>query len=136
MWIVVSRSRIFRLIRIDPSGRWSLLGGQIIATSVKKEETWVEVIEKPLDRKDKPKDTSISHGRFLILFKGFMDPAIYAPGRKITVAGEVQGRKILPINNEVPYSYPVITPKEHHIWKYEEPDHGPWFSFGVGVGIH
>jgi outer membrane lipoprotein len=134
----VDRSITLQDIQANPDrfvGKMVLLGGQIIATSVKKEETWVEVIEKPLDRKDKPKDTSVSHGRFLILFKGFMDPAIYSPGRKITVAGEVHGRKVLPIK-EVAYSYPVIVPKEHHIWKYEEPDHGPWFSFGVGVGIH
>jgi outer membrane lipoprotein len=48
----------------------------------------------------------------------FLDCAIYAPGRLITVAGifkELRGGKI----GERPYKFPVIEGKTFHLWKEE-----------------
>jgi outer membrane lipoprotein len=72
-------------------GKVVVLGGQIITTTVKADETWIEVLEKPLDYQQRPSDTDKSSGRFLVRFQGFLDPAIYASGRKLTVAGQVDG---------------------------------------------
>jgi outer membrane lipoprotein len=132
----VDRGVTFQELKGDPErfvGKVVLLGGQIVATTVKKEETWVEVVQKPLDWDKKPEDTDLSYGRFLILFQDFIDPAIYATGREITVAGEVQGKKVLPLN-EIEYVYPVILPREHHVWKSEETYRKPRFNIGIGVG--
>jgi outer membrane lipoprotein len=132
----VDRTIAFQEIQGDPErfvGKTVLLGGVIVTTDVKKEATWVEVVQKPLDWEKMPEDTDLSYGRFLVLFDGFMDPAIYARGRKITVAGDVQGKKVLPIM-EIHYTYPVIVPREHHVWTDAETDGGPRFSIGIGVG--
>lgn len=115
-------------------GRVVLLGGQIIATTVKANETWIEILEKPLDYQQKPSDTDQSSGRFLIRFEGFLDPAIYASGRKLTVAGQVEGKVVRPLK-EILYTYPLLTAKEHYLWRPDY-DYGiPRFSIGVGGGV-
>jgi outer membrane lipoprotein len=113
-------------------GRVVLLGGQIVTTTVKEGETSVEVVQKPLDGQHQPKDTDDSMGRFLIDYADFRDPAIYAPGRTITIVAEVQGKRTLPLK-EIQYTYPVLTPRETHLWKSGDMSE-PRFHFGVGVG--
>jgi len=132
----VDRSITFQNIKADPDrfiGKTVLMGGQIVATTVKKDETWIEIIQKPLDWNNRPENTDQSYGRFLVLFQGFMDPAIYAAGREITVAGEIKGKRTLPLDT-IEYTYPVLTPKEHHVWKPEETSRGLPISIGIGVG--
>jgi len=113
-------------------GRVVLLGGQIVSTTVKEGGTWVEVVQKSLDGRHEPKDTDDSLGRFLIDYNDFRDPAIYAQGRKITVVAEVQGKRTLPLK-EIQYTYPVLTPRETHLWQSRDPNESR-FHFGIGVG--
>lgn len=126
----------FQMLIKDPEsyqGKNILVGGQILAAKVREGETWVEVLQKPLDWQHRPKDTDESYGRFLVRFEGFLDPAIYAARKKITVLGEVQGKKIQPLK-EMDYAYPVLHPLEHYLWKPEDSS-GPMFHFGIGVGV-
>jgi len=117
------------------TGKVVILGGKIISTTVNKEETWVEVLQQPLDRQYKPENQDVSYGRFIIVFQGFIDPAIYAPYRLITVAGEVTGKKVLPVK-EIQYTYPVLSAREHALIKPEDYyDSQPQFHFGFGIGI-
>ncbi|NWF55575.1 MAG: Slp family lipoprotein [Syntrophaceae bacterium] len=126
----------FQMLIKDPEqyrGKIILTGGQILGTTTREGETWVEVLQKPLDWENKPKDTDDSSGRFLIRFESFADPAIYTPGKKITVLGEVMGKRVQPLK-EMDYAYPVLTPREHHLWKPEDST-SPRFHFGIGVGV-
>ncbi len=125
----------FQVLLQDPDrqkGKVVLLGGEILTTTVKEGETWVEVLQKPLGSDQRPKDTDVSYGRFLIYFRDFRDPAIYAGERKITVLGQVQGKKVMSLK-EMNYTYPVLIPREFHLWKPEVKS-GPLFHFGIGVG--
>lgn len=125
----------FQNLLQDPDryrGKMVLFGGQIVSTIVKEGETWVEILQKPLDSRQKAEDTDVSYGRFLVHFTDFRDPAIYSAERKITVLGEVQGKKVLPLK-EMDYSYPVLIARESHLWK-PETNRGPFFHFGIGVG--
>ena len=127
----------FQMLIKDPEsyqGKNILVGGQILGTTVREGETWVEVLQKPLDWEHKPKDTDESFGRFLIRFESFADPAIYTAGKKITVLGEVLGKKVQPLR-EMDYAYPVLIPRDHHLWKPEDLTTSPTFHFGVGVGV-
>ncbi len=126
----------FQMLIKDPElyrGKNILVGGQILAVNVREGESWVEVLHKPLDWQHNPKDTDESAGRFLVRFQGFLDPAIYTAGKKITVVGEVQGKKVQPLK-EMDYAYPVLTPREHFLWKPEDST-SPRFHFGIGVGV-
>lgn len=132
----VDKSISFTTLQQNPNafkGRIVLLGGQIIATTVKADETWIEILEKSLDYQQRPSDTDKSSGRFLVRFPGFLDPAIYASGRKLTVVGQVDGKVVRPLK-DLNYSYPVLTAKEHYLWKPEDAYSTPRFGIGIGVG--
>jgi outer membrane lipoprotein len=114
-----------------------ILGGQIVETVVKESETWVQVLQLPLGTQHRPDNTASSHGRFLVIYKRFADPLVYEKGRKITVAGEVQGSRVMMLNN-AGYSFPVLLEQETYLWKAEDYQGyrpGPAFQFGIGVGI-
>ena len=97
-------------------GRVVLWGGKIIRTVNKKEGTQIEVLQLPLDINDRPKKVDTSEGRFLILCPDYLDVAIYRQGREVTVVGEIQGVKKLPLD-EIEYTYPFLKSKKIHLWK-------------------
>ncbi len=112
-------------------GKLVILGGVIAGASNAKEGTYIEVVQKPLNRQGRPKDTDFSYGRFLILYEGYLETSIYTAGREITVAGEVLGKKERPMG-ETKYSYLLIKSKELYLFDRmrDRPIH-----FGVGVGV-
>ena len=97
-------------------GRTVLWGGKIMRVVNKKEGTLIEVLQLPLDINDRPKDVDTSQGRFLALQPGYLDVAIYRPGREVTIVGKVQAIKKLPLG-EIEYSYPFLKVKGIHLWK-------------------
>jgi len=114
-----------------------ILGGQIVEAVVKESETWVQVLQLPLGAQHRPDNRAGSQGRFIVICKRFADPLIYEKGRKITVAGEVQGGMTLMLNNAA-YKFPVLLERETYLWKAEDYQgyrSGPAFQFGIGVGI-
>lgn len=115
-------------------GKTVVLGGSIISTSVKPEETWMEVLQQPLGSRQRPEDTDISYGRFLVKFADYRDPAVYSPGRSITVAGQVLGKQTRPLG-QIQYGYPVLLAREAHLWKIESYAAQPSVTFGFGVGV-
>jgi len=55
----VDKNISFMALRQNPDafkGKVVLLGGQIIATTVKADDTWIEILEKPLNYWQKPAD--------------------------------------------------------------------------------
>ena len=117
-------------------GKFILWSGVIISSVNLKEGTMIEVLQKPADTRGKPKDVDDSEGRFLALYPGYLDVAIYNGGRKVTVAGEVQGKKIQRLG-EIEYTYPLISAKEIHLWPVEKEErfypypywHHPWWYY-------
>jgi outer membrane lipoprotein len=112
-------------------GRIVVIGGIIANTSNEKEVTYIEVVQQTLDYLGRPVESDTSSGRFLILYEGFLDPVIYSRGRKITVAGEVLGKKVRPIGETV-YSYLLVKSIELHVTK---PGDGFPILFGIGLGV-
>jgi outer membrane lipoprotein len=96
-------------------GKMVIWGGVIVAAKNTKEGTLLEILQKPTDAQGRPKDVDRSDGRFLALYDRYLDAAIYAQGREVTVAGEIKGKKILPMG-EIQYTYPMILAKEIHLW--------------------
>jgi outer membrane lipoprotein len=135
----VDRKITFSALLKAPSayqGKVVLLGGIIVQTLNKEQGTLLEVYDTALNREGKPVNIDISEGRFLALYQGFLDSEIYKQGRKVTIAGTVQGEKVQQLG-ETQYRYPYLIVKEIHLWKEEEPvDYyrydvypwGPWYD--------
>jgi outer membrane lipoprotein len=114
----VAREITLRELLQDPDlhkGKLVLWGGVIIGAKNVKQGTLIELLQKPADRRGRPRDVDQSDGRFMALYEGYLDPAIYSQGREVTVAGEVKGKRVLPLG-EIEYAYPLISIKEIYLW--------------------
>jgi outer membrane lipoprotein len=108
----------FAQLRANPEAykdRTVILGGEILQTHNLREGTRLEVLQKPIDRSQAPLTTDSTGGRFMALCDDYLDPAVYAPGRRITVAGRVLGSYTGKVG-EVDYVYPLIACQEKHLW--------------------
>jgi outer membrane lipoprotein len=128
----VDRSLPFSELRKAPDqhkGALVLFGGMIVSVKNSQQGSIVEILQKPLDSDNAPLDTDLTEGRFLAHTDQYLDPAVFLPGRMITVIGEVAGSKMMLID-EVQYQYPLLNATAMHLWK---PSAGPRFFFSFGV---
>ena len=131
----------FKQIIKDPDahkGKKILISGIILGSRNTKEGTLIEILQKPADIEGRPKDVDDSDGRFLALYDGYLDIAIYSRGRDAAVAGEITGKRVLPLG-EIDYIYPLISIKEIHLFKVRKEErsrycpypfwwwHAPWW---------
>jgi outer membrane lipoprotein len=116
--------------------RW---GGEIYATQNRKSETELEIIARPLDNIAKP-NADASNGRFMVIFKGFLEPSLFTQGRDITVIGKVTDLVTGNIG-EYEYQYPVIVAESYYLWpqvhyiyapyprRYDPFYYDPWYPW-------
>jgi len=117
----VAQDLSFKEVLQDPEayrGKMVLWGGVIIKAENQKEGTLIEVLQKPTDREGRPRDVDHSEGRFLALYDGFLDTAIYAREREVTIAGEIKEKRVLPLG-DIQYAYPLILVRQLHLWPAE-----------------
>ena len=115
----------------DPNfykGEVVLWGGVIIESKNLKDGTRVVVLQKDLNRWGRPKESNESQGRFIVLYPGYLDTAIYRKDREITIAGEITGQKVMPID-EINYIYPVLSPREIHLWREVRKAEHPYWPY-------
>ncbi|GAB4388198.1 MAG: hypothetical protein Kow0025_05980 [Thermodesulfovibrionales bacterium] len=110
-------------------GRVVMLGGFIVGVRLTEDRTHIEVVQKPLDRTGRPREDDVTEGRFIVVTEGYLDPAIYSPGRELTVAGEVLGRELRPLG-DAQYPYVLVRAIEMRLFKAYEPLP---VRFGIGV---
>ena len=113
-------------------GKVLLAAGTIIEAENLQQGTRLEILQYPADSRGRPQTDQPSGGRFLILTPGYLETTIYRPGRAITVAGEVTGQQELSLG-ETAYRYPVLAPRELHLW--QEGASFPPVHIGIGFGI-
>ena len=115
--------------------RW---GGAIASVENKANQTWVEIVGRELKDNGRPLLKKESRGRFLARFQGFLDPAVYAPGRLITIIGTIEGKTTRNIG-DFPYLYPVVAVTDSQLWElkrrpvfYHRPPpwyYDPWYPY-------
>jgi outer membrane lipoprotein len=123
----------FATVLEDPAphiGAIVIWGGLIIRTENAPNRSDIFVLETPLDMMGLPGEAESSEGRFIARSSTFLDPAIFAPQRKVIVAGEIVKKDVRPIGR-LNYVYPVIAIKQIYLWPqttiqyYEPPDYYP-----------
>ena len=122
----IDPSLSFQELKENPDlyrGRKVLLGGQVVKTENFQEETRLQILQKPLGGGDIPLETDASEGRFLVDYKGYLDPAIYRSGRSVTVVGEVTGEESILVG-EAEFHAPIIASQFLYLWS--EPSYDPY----------
>lgn len=97
-----------------------VLGGEILTTTPRTGQTEIEVLARRLRSDDSPERSDRSPGRFLVRAAEFLDPAVFAPGRRITVLGTVAGEEQRPVG-DLPYRYPAIASEAIRLWPRDPP---------------
>lgn len=106
--------------------RW---GGTIVKVENRENESWIEIVGKPLGSYGRPDESDRSLGRFLVRINGFVDPAIYRENRDLTVFGTISGKATGRIDQH-PYTYPVVTAKTYYLWtEYYARDRRPYWYY-------
>lgn len=128
----------FRAILNDPEsykGQMIVLSGIVVETENTKEGTLLKVLQRPAGFHGKPKDVDETGGRFLALDSRYLDADVFTQGRAVTIAGLVQGKRILPLD-ETEYIYPLVYVKELYLWPDERSYRSsyPSWHFGFGFG--
>ena len=117
------------------SVRW---GGKIAAVENHPTETWVEIMQLPLNHYGRPLEGDTSEGRFIARIEGFLDPHVYTKDRLITVAGTLEKTFQRPIG-EYPYTYPLMHAVVYYLWSpaadmpphyYDPYWYDPWYPWG------
>jgi outer membrane lipoprotein len=112
--------------------RW---GGRIAGVENRSNETWLDVVARPLDGNGRPHTSDQSLGRFIARVDGFLDPAVYANGRAVTVAGSIDGTLTRPIG-DYPYIYVIVKADATRLWEpvdrplyyYRDPFYDPFYD--------
>ncbi len=114
-------------VRADPGrfvGQAVRWGGTVVAVENRPDETDVEIVSRPLQRNGRPVQTDATSGRFLAVFKGFLEPTVYERGREVTVVGAIAGSRDGLIG-DYPYRFPVVRANALHLWE-ELPPYDPY----------
>ena len=116
--------------------RW---GGEILALNNLARDTEVEIYSRPLFDNAEPRPEGGDGVRFLAVVRGFLDPAQYSPGKRMTVRGRLVDSVRRPVG-EFPYLYPVVEVGQHHLWPvyvsppepawFRDPYYDPWWPWG------
>lgn len=115
-------------------GERVLWGGVIIGGENHRDYTDLNVLFFPLDRSQRPDVDQSPQNRFIARYPGYLETMVYAPGRRITVLGGLQGIEEGKVG-EAPYRFPVLQVDAIHLWPLDE-DSRVRFGVGVGIGVH
>lgn len=114
--------------------RW---GGTILTLENHERVTRIEILARPLVGAGEPSAQAEGEGRFIAEVGGFLDPADYARGRLITVAGSIVSVQTQDVG-DYPYRYPVVAAVSHWLWPRPSPPavgwpyRYPWYGGGYG----
>jgi outer membrane lipoprotein len=92
--------------------RW---GGLLIATDNQERSSRLTVLAWPLGSDGMPGYSDDSDGRFIAIVPAFLDPAVYAADRLVTVTGTLV-RSETGLVGEHPYAYPVVEAQAWYLW--------------------
>ncbi len=111
-------------------------GGTVVNSQNLPNNTQLEVVAYPLDSNNRPKADAGPLGRFLIVQPGYIETADYAPGREVTVVGDVNETRTGKVG-EAPYIYPVVSATKLQLWPKDagQKSSEPQFHFGFGIGV-
>ncbi|MCG6966564.1 MAG: Slp family lipoprotein [Chromatiaceae bacterium] len=121
---------------LDREVRW---GGEILDVRNSSTATEVELYGRPLFYDAEPRPDGGDQVRFIARIEGFLDPAEYSPGKRMTVRGRLAEPLTRPVGDYA-YRYPVVNVGLYHLWPayvpgpapgwWRDPYYDPWWPWG------
>lgn len=110
--------------------RW---GGTLIEARPGERVTCLELLARELDRQYRPVPGDKTYGRFRACHDGFLDPEVFAPGREVTVVGQLEDFEDDTVG-EYAYRFPRLTTTSVYLWpeRVEYIDRYDYFYYGPG----
>jgi outer membrane lipoprotein len=95
----------------------------------------VQVLAYPLYGDGSPNRDLAATGRFLAVYRSYLEPLDYAAGRLLTVVGTVSGLRADTVG-QAGYRLPVIQAEQLYLWpKHHRNASDTLFGIGIGIGI-
>jgi outer membrane lipoprotein len=113
--------------------RW---GGKLVSMQPASGQTCFEIASFPLDAKARPQPSDESPGRFVACAPGFYEPAVYKPGRDVTVVGALNGTTAGKVG-QYDYTFPRVDATTVYLWPERPAQEAPavwWPSVGISIG--
>lgn len=110
-------------------------GGRIVAIQNLENGTEFQVLAVPLNGKNVPQTGEVSIGRFIAFYDGFLEPEDYAPGRFVSLAGQLDGTVEGSVG-EAPVRFALVRTAQVHLWPRDVSRWNPAWNVGLGVGIN
>jgi outer membrane lipoprotein len=111
-----------------------LWGGMILEVEHHPRYTELEMLAFPLDHRQRPQPRVADEGRFILIVAGFVDPAVYAPGRFITFPGRITGARRGELRGAA-HVWPMLDSLQLYLWPKDFSEEQARFSIGVGVRL-
>ncbi|MBF0529983.1 MAG: Slp family lipoprotein [Deltaproteobacteria bacterium] len=108
-------------------GQTVMFNGMILESINTPDGTLLTVLQEPVDYYGRPHDPDKSAGRFMVMDSRYLDVAVYAPGRAVSIVGVVDGSRTLPLG-KTQYRYPLLKTKEIYLWKAHS-------TASIGLGV-
>ncbi len=122
----------------EPTGKLAqqvLWGGIILHSANLGNKTQIEVLAYPLNATQMPVTSASATGRFIIESSDLLNTKVYAPGRKLSVLGEISN--IQPVRiGELDHAYPLLLSDQLHLWPRQSNRRRDNVQFGIGISIH
>ncbi len=109
--ITPQQAALSQSVAVSPV-RW---GGTILSSNNTAEQSCFEILGRPLDYNARPLATDSEQGRFLACKPGFIDPAVFEPGRDVTIIGAVTGIEEHKVD-DFDYRYPKLQAQTVYLW--------------------
>jgi outer membrane lipoprotein len=110
------------------TGKSVLWGGRILGAENRAEGTLLEILKLPLGTSDRPRPVDKAQGRFLFLYPGYLDKAVYAEGREITGVGRIRGVEERAMD-QIVYRYPLLEGRALHLWEERQERPRPYYDY-------
>jgi len=111
-----------------------LWGGTVLSVANLADNTQIEIMAHPLDRRQRPMIGRTAQGRFVASYEGFAEPLDFPAGRVVTVLGSL-GEPVKGSVGEATYVYPSIQVIDSHLWNEQDRAPRSGVTFGIGINL-
>ncbi len=111
-------------------------GGKVLEIANLESGTELLILALPLNSGNVPQIDEPSVGRFVATHSGYLEPEDFAPGRYVTLAGNLAGLTDAWSHEGQPFDLPLVRSSQVHLWPRDPSTWQTRYTIGLAIGIH